>query len=74
MPGMYPTVAGKILKSMPPTTVREKGGFQSYDDMMKLVALTGPEKEVVGKYKDKFVFAEPRPEYVIDNLNNGLYR
>ena len=38
MPGMYPNVAGKIIKALPPPTIRQKGGFQSYDDMMKMVA------------------------------------
>ena len=26
------------------------------------------------KYDANFIFLEPKPEYVIDNINNGLYR
>ena len=35
---------------------------------------TGAESAAVKKYDSKFIFLEPRPEYVIDNINNGLYR
>ena len=32
------------------------------------------EAAVVKKYDANFIFLEPRPEYIIDNINNGLYR
>ena len=51
LPGMYPTVAGKMLKALPPVTIRQKGGFKNYDDMLKLVAFDDKEKAVVEKYK-----------------------
>ena len=35
---------------------------------------TEAESAAVKKYDAKFIFLEPRPEYVIDNINNGLYR
>ena len=30
--------------------------------------------EAVKKYDANFIYLEPRPEYIIDNINNGLYR
>ena len=35
---------------------------------------SGPEAAAVKKYDSNFIFLEPRPEYIIDNINNGLYR
>ena len=32
------------------------------------------EATAVKKYDSKFIFLEPKPEYVIDQINNGLYR
>lgn len=67
-PGMYPNVASKILKAMP------DAGYKAAADLYNAPGLTGPEKDVIKKYENKFVFLEPKPEYVIDRLNNGLYR
>ena len=35
---------------------------------------SAPEAAAVKKYDSNFIFLEPRPEYIIDNINNGLYR
>ena len=35
---------------------------------------SAPEAAAVKKYDANFIFLEPRPEYIIDNINNGLYR
>lgn len=35
---------------------------------------TDAEKSILKKYESKFVTLEPAPEYVIDRINNGLYR
>lgn len=39
-----------------------------------LLIITEEEKSVLKKYEGKFVALEPAPEYVIDRINNGLYR
>jgi photosystem II PsbU protein len=64
-PGLYPSAAGKIVSNAP---------YKSKDDMYAKAGFTEKEKEVVKKYDSQFVFLEPRPEYIIDNINNGLYR
>ncbi|KAJ1639090.1 chloroplast psbU [Pavlovales sp. CCMP2436] len=67
-PGMYPSAASKILKAMP------DAGYKSASDLYGVAGLTDGEKNVIKKWENKFVFLEPKPEYVIDRLNNGLYR
>merc|ERR1719375_667724 len=65
LPGMYPNAAGKIVAKAP---------YKSKDEMYSKAGFTEKEKETVKKYDSNFVFLEPRPEYIIDNINNGLYR
>lgn len=65
MPGMYPAVAGKIVSH---------GPYASVGDVYKIDGLTGGEKEVLKKYESRFVVTAPSPDYVIDRINNGLYR
>mmetsp|Transcript_16963 Transcript_16963/g.25898 ORF Transcript_16963/g.25898 Transcript_16963/m.25898 type:complete len:153 (-) Transcript_16963:129-587(-) len=65
MPGMYPAVAGKVVTH---------GPYSSVGDVYNIPGLTGPEKEVLKKYEYKFVVTKPSPDYVIDRVNNGLYR
>ena len=36
--------------------------------------LTSAEAATIKKYESRFIFLEPKPEYVVDMLNNGLYR
>merc|ERR1711990_1251290 len=48
--------------------------FKGKEDMYSKCRFTEAESAAVKKYDAKFIFLEPRPEYVIDNINNGLYR
>ncbi|KAA8491840.1 Photosystem II 12 kDa extrinsic protein, chloroplastic [Porphyridium purpureum] len=64
-PGMYPNIAREIVKN---------GPFESVDDVLKIETLTATQKSVVEKYKNNLIALPSRPEYVIDKLNNGLYR
>jgi hypothetical protein len=34
--------------------------------------LTGPEKDLMKKYENRFVTKEPSADFVIDKFNNGL--
>jgi photosystem II PsbU protein len=65
LPGMYPNAAGKIVSNAP---------YKSKEDMYTKAKLVGKELEAAKKYEGRFIFLEPRPEYIIDNINNGLYR
>lgn len=65
MPGMYPAVAGKIVSH---------GPYSSVGDLYKIEGLTSREAEVLKKYESRFVAKKPSPDYVIDRINNGLYR
>ncbi|KAG8464040.1 hypothetical protein KFE25_000208 [Diacronema lutheri] len=67
-PGMYPNAASKILKAVPDS------GYKSAGELYNAPGLSSAEKDVIKKYESKFVFLDPKPEYVIDRLNNGLYR
>ena len=63
LPGLYPTIAGKIVSAPSP--------FKSVADLYALPSLTATEKEVLKKYESRFVTLEARPEYVLDRINNG---
>lgn len=65
LPGMYPSAAGKIVTH---------GPYKSVGDIYNIPGLTSAEKEVIKKYESKFVAKDPAAEYVIDRVNNGLYR
>jgi photosystem II PsbU protein len=65
LPGVYPNAAGKIVSNAP---------YKSKEDMYVKAKFSAKEAENVKKYDAKFIFLEPRPEYIIDNINNGLYR
>jgi len=65
MPGMYPAVAGKIVSN---------GPYSSVGDIYNIAGLTSREKDVMKKYESKFVALKPSADYVIDRINNGLYR
>merc|ERR1719245_2983991 len=65
LPGMYPGAAGKIVSNVP---------YKGKEDMYSKCGFTPEQANAVKKYDSKFIFLEPRPEYVIDNINNGLYR
>ena len=65
MPGMYPNVAGKIASN---------GPYSSISDVYNIPGLSGKEKEVIKKYENRLVAFKPEADYVIDRINNGLYR
>ena len=51
-----------------------KAPYKSKEDMYTKAGFSAPEAAAVKKYDANFIFLEPRPEYIIDNINNGLYR
>ncbi|MFZ9752921.1 MAG: photosystem II complex extrinsic protein PsbU [Cyanobium sp.] len=65
-PGMYPTLAGKIVLG---------GPYQSVDDVLKL-DLTARQKELFEKYKDNFTVTPPAISLNegFDRINDGVYR
>ncbi|CAN8077128.1 unnamed protein product [Agarophyton chilense] len=63
--GFYPTLAGLIASN---------GPYSSVDDLYELPGLTDAMKASLDEYKEKLVALRPTPEYVIDKINNGLYR
>jgi len=65
MPGLYPTVAGKIVSN---------GPYSSVGDLYNIPGLSGKEKDLIKKYEGRFVAKKPAADYVIDRFNNGLYR
>lgn len=65
MPGMYPHAAGKIVSN---------GPYKTVSDIYSIKDLTSQEKDVIKKYESKLTAKEPSAEYVIDRINNGLYR
>jgi photosystem II PsbU protein len=65
MPGLYPTVAGKIASN---------GPYKSVSDVYSIPGLTGAEKDLIKKYESRFTTTPPSADYVIDRINNGLYR
>mmetsp|Transcript_2453 Transcript_2453/g.6313 ORF Transcript_2453/g.6313 Transcript_2453/m.6313 type:complete len:137 (+) Transcript_2453:47-457(+) len=65
LPGMYPSVAGKITTN---------GPYKAVSDLYSIKGLTEKEKSIIKKYEARLVALEPSPMYVIDRVNNGLYR
>ena len=65
-PGMYPTLAGKIVLG---------GPYQSVDDVLEL-DLTERQKELFNKYKDNFTVTEASIALNEgdDRINDGQYR
>ena len=65
-PGMYPTLAGKIVLG---------GPYQSVDDVLKL-DLTPRQKELFDKYKANFTVTPPSIALNegFDRINDGVYR
>jgi photosystem II PsbU protein len=64
LPGVYPTIASKIVTS---------GPFKTVADVYNIPTLTGTEKDTLKKYEGKFVTLDEKPEYVIDKINNGYH-
>ena len=65
LPGMYPAAAGKIASN---------GPYKAVSDVYNIPGLTSKEKETIKKYESRFVAKSPAADYVIDRINNGLYR
>merc|ERR1719387_842716 len=65
MPGLYPNVAGKIASN---------GPYKSVSDLYNIKGLSGAEKDLIKKYESRFTTTPPSADYVIDRINNGLYR
>jgi photosystem II PsbU protein len=65
MPGMYPSAAGKIASN---------GPYGSVNEIYNIAGLSSKEKEVMKKYEGRFVTKTPSADYVIDRINNGLYK
>jgi photosystem II PsbU protein len=65
-PGMYPTLAGKIVLG---------GPYSDVDDVLKL-DLTERQKELFDKYKSNFTVTPPSIALNegFDRLNDGVYR
>ncbi len=65
-PGMYPTLAGKIVLG---------GPYESVDDVLSL-DLTDRQKELFDKYKDNFTVTPPSIALNEgdDRINPGVYR
>jgi len=65
-PGMYPTLAGKIVLG---------GPYQDVDDVLKL-DLTERQKELFEKYKSNFTVTPPSIALNegFDRINDGVYR
>ena len=65
-PGMYPTLAGKIVLG---------GPYQNVDDVLKL-DLTIRQKELFEKYKNNFTVTDPSIALNegFDRINDGVYR
>ena len=65
-PGMYPTLAGKIVLG---------GPYSSVDDVLKL-DLTERQKELFQKYKGNFTVTAPEVALNegFDRINDGQYR
>ena len=65
-PGMYPTLAGKIVLG---------GPYDSVDDVLAL-DLTDRQKELLNKYKGNFTVTTPAIALNegFDRINDGVYR
>lgn len=63
LPGVYPTIASKIVTS---------GPFKSAADVYNIPNLSGAEKDILKKYENRFVALDVKPEYEIDKINNGF--
>lgn len=67
MPGMYPTIARKIIANSP---------YQSFDEIYEIPSLTERQKEILAKYEDRLTITEPSEalNYGGDRINNGIYK
>lgn len=66
-PGLYPTLAGLIVKNAP---------YESVEDVLDLPGLTARQKEILQNNLDKFTVTDVEQALVEgdDRINNGIYR
>ncbi|MBE9012610.1 photosystem II complex extrinsic protein PsbU [Pseudanabaenaceae cyanobacterium LEGE 13415] len=67
LPGLYPTLAGLIVKNAP---------YESVEDVLNIPGLSDKQKEILQANMDNFVATEVSKELVEggDRYNNGIYR
>ena len=65
--GLYPTLAGLIVKNAP---------YESVDDVLQIAGLTERQKEVLQANLDNFTVTDVEEALVegADRINNGIYR
>ncbi len=65
-PGMYPTLAGKIVQNAP---------YQKVEDVLEIPALTARQKELLQANMDHFTVTDPESAYIEggDRYNPGVY-
>ncbi|HEY9727903.1 MAG TPA: photosystem II complex extrinsic protein PsbU [Chroococcales cyanobacterium] len=65
-PGMYPTLAGKIVQNAP---------YQSVEDVLNIPGLSDRQKDLLQANLDKFTITEVDPTFVEggDRYNPGVY-
>ncbi|MEB3210166.1 MAG: photosystem II complex extrinsic protein PsbU [Leptolyngbyaceae bacterium] len=65
-PGMYPTLAGMIVRN---------GPYSSVEDVFKIPGLTERQKQILDRYRDRLVATPPTDAMVEggDRFNNGFY-
>ncbi|MDA0268107.1 MAG: photosystem II complex extrinsic protein PsbU [Cyanobacteria bacterium] len=66
-PGLYPTIAGKIVQNAP---------YESIDELLAIPGLSDREKALIEDNMDEFAITPPDPALVegADRFNNGVYR
>ncbi len=66
-PGLYPTLAGKIVKNAP---------FANVEEVLDMPGLSEPQIEILKKNLDNFTVTPPDPALVegADRFNNGVYK
>lgn len=66
-PGLYPTLAGKIVQNAP---------FEAVEDVLEMPGLTEQQIEILRANLDNFAVTIPDPALVegADRFNNGVYK
>jgi photosystem II PsbU protein len=66
-PGLYPTLAKKIIKNAP---------YKSVEDVLNLAGLSDRQKQTLQANLGNFTVTEYEPEFNEgdDRINNGIYR
>nr|WP_211173147.1 photosystem II complex extrinsic protein PsbU [Brasilonema bromeliae] len=66
-PGLYPTLAGKIITNAP---------YQKVEDVLDIAGLSEHQKQVLQANLDHFTVSEVVPAFTEgdDRFNNGIYR